>query len=237
MANVPLWKGGTPEINFMHCMGHPTVFTPPFGLSNYDKTPPFDAHSDNAYGAAGYYTDGMPLIPQEDIMRWQRDNLAYFKPSVGDILRLMVIPCNHYLEHIRFDVNAEDTLMAGATVLMTCEEVTKQTDGSYLFNEKDWITAAATAQAKGNPIDLSTPSSTVVSLIKVTDGYAAPLYVQPTFAPDSVSGVTVRNQECGVVLGLRIVTMPSDADVTFDMMQNDVYLSAKFAEFDIAGMK
>ena len=72
MANISLYRGGTPVVKFMWCDKDHPVYTPPFRQRHEGttsnlfaderplaETPPYDSHADGAYNL-GNFVIGMP---------------------------------------------------------------------------------------------------------------------------------------------------------------------------------
>jgi len=242
MADIRLYKGGTPDISFMNCAGHEVTSRPPFGYLNKKKTPPFDAHYDGAYSVANFAA-GFPFIPSE--IPYQRDNITKVQPeglAVGDILQMIVVPCNHYVRSVRFDIGQPDALLAGCTVELVAQSVewdptANSNRGGFVLTELSDISDAAAAQGVSAPIDVSEPFSVVVWLDKVVNGYAQPLYAVPIFTTtgSGVDAVTIRHQSGGIILGVKIVSLPTDADYGVHMARNDWWLTSRIEGFESPG--
>ena len=76
MANISLYRGGTPVVKFMWCDKDHPVYTPPFRQRHEGttsnlfaderplaETPPYDSHADGAYNL-GNFVIGMPFAPR-----------------------------------------------------------------------------------------------------------------------------------------------------------------------------
>lgn len=244
-TDVRLFKGGTPDISFMNCEGHPVTSRPPFGNINEVGTPPFDAHYDGAYNL-GDFCAGFPFQPK--IMQYQHDNITSAIPrgtetlAVDDFLQMIVVPCNHYVESLRFDVGQPDANLAGATVQLTAQSVVwdptaNNNTGAYIWTEIPYVTDAATAQGKDDPIDVSMPMSVTIWLGKVTAGYIEYLYAEPIFTETGTgpSLVRTRHQEGGIILGVKILSLPTEPGVTFQGALNDWYLTCRMRCFESPG--
>lgn len=250
MAELNLFAGGTPLFQAVHCgcceAGGGTLtnqWTAPFGYKNNKGTPPLDAHYDEAYGSgAGDFAMGMPLNPS--LMEWQYENLKCFDPAVGDFIRLINNPCNHWVSVLRFDVNGADPLMAGAAVTFGMQQVDPvfgDADDPHRVTSYNWaapspdpVATAAAAQDVSDPIPLDLPSSTILFLEHVNEeGYLVPLYYPPVFT-ESTAGtrtIRVRHQGGGFSLGLTISSLPTDTSVKLCDMINDHYFMLKAHTF------
>lgn len=222
MANARLYHGGTGIANFHQCSGTPQFSGAPYGERRLPRTPHFDAHADGAMHSP-LDVISLPVRPAD--LEVQRNNLRAANLRVGDGIQMVYLPVNHILDYIRFDVSDSDPIMAGATATI-CGwlEEWDDTAKEFTITEMPEIADAATAQGI-TAIDLSVPSSTVVSMMKVDAGYVSGLYLPPTIiSTTDAQGQTVYewHQSAAVHLGLKIVTLPTNkngAPVTFDMMR------------------
>jgi hypothetical protein len=247
--DAQIYKAGTPVTRYGFDAGDPTLYTPPFGRYKFSETsPPFNAHFNGAAGSVDYPA-GCPLKPRE--LQWQRDNLRYAELDVGDIVQMIVVPTNHWITMVRFDVNNHDATMAGVTVSMTGQLV--QVDPTDPYNkflapvELSIFADAATAQGVA-PIPLDTPSSTILWLNTMdsasvtgdipagTDsgggtlangaatGFSHPLYVAPEFHPDA-NGDLHRHETGALILGIKIVALPTG--IKIENALYDFYLTSR----------
>lgn len=235
MADVKLFRGGTPDVKFMYCEGDPVISGPPFGQIGFKHTPPYNAAVDGVYTHKDH-TIGMPVIPFD--FEWQRNNIKAANPQVGDFIQLILVPVNHYVDAVRFDVNAPDPGLAGATVAISAQKVEwDPATRAFVWAEITDVADAATAQSKDTPIALDVPSSTTIFLSETSTGYAVPLYVEPLIV---VSGTApnlnyVRHESGGIMLGLKILSLPAPsvtAHTSLEQAINDMYMSAKIHGFD-----
>jgi hypothetical protein len=251
MADAQIYKAGSPVISYGQGLGHPTHYTPPYGIPPRRgmSIPPFNAHFSGSAGSEDYPA-GCALRP--GFLDWQRYNLLANEPEVGDIIQMIVVPTNYYIHCVRFDVNSIDTRLAGMTGIVTGQRVSvdPSNPSRYTVTEIPDITDAATAQGITS-IDLDTPSSTMVWLDKVTNvsgtisgnapngggaitggvidagasGYVIPLYVEPEFVPDA-NGDLVRYETGALILGLKLLTPASPAFPIWDTT-SDFYLTTR----------
>ena len=113
--NASLFKGGTPRIRYMWCEDDRAEFMPPFSAPNMDRTPPYDAHVDGAYGSGrNYFTLGMPFRPNLVGMEWQRKAIRNAHLQVDDIIRLIVVPEDHFVTALNFKIVETDARIAGS---------------------------------------------------------------------------------------------------------------------------
>lgn len=220
MSDVSIYKGGLPVINYMWCEGDYPQYTPPFYGINQLGTPPYDSHACGTYNL-GYFTLGMPIRPA--LMSYQRNAMVAGSLEVGDIIRCIVIPVDHYVTYLNFKIVEEDTRLAGASVELTAQTVIKNAKDEYVFTEVDNIEKAAIAQGYATPISLATKSNTMISLLNVvTSGTPAVSYVRPLYAtPDTV-----------IIIGIKIASLPTAAAVKIEDALNGWYLSVKTECFE-----
>lgn len=224
MSDASIFKGGRPVLNYMFCEGDYPQYTPPFENPNNFGTPPYDAHACGAY-TSGYFTQGMPIRPA--IMKYQFNAMAAADLKVGDIIRCIVVPADHYIRQINFKSLDADALVAGATVALTAQLVTKTAESTFTFTEVDDIEDALASQSLSAAVALDKPFNIVLSLEKsvgvavgdppTTTLYNKPLYVEPNTA---------------LVLGVRIVSLPTDPAFKIEQSTSGWYMSAKYEGFE-----
>jgi hypothetical protein len=250
MGDAQVYKAGSPVIKYGRGADDPTLYTPPYGRHKIsDTSPPFNAHVNGSSGQFTYSL-GCPLKPHE--LEWQRTNLRTANLGVGDTIQMLVIPVNHWIEMMRFDVNNPDPGLAGATVTLTGQRVRVDPGDpyrSYLVTPEPVITAALAAQSAG-PIPLDVPSSVILWLNRLVnaavtgtippgtdsgggaltggaaDGFVQPLYVEPEFYPNA-AGTIQRFETGGLILGIQISTMPTDPNVRIEHALYDFYMTAR----------
>lgn len=229
--NASLFKGGTPRIRYMWCEDDRAEFMPPFSAPNMDRTPPYDAHVDGAYGSGrNYFTLGMPFRPNMVGMEWQRKAIRNAHLQVDDIIRLIVVPEDHFVTALNFKIVDTDARIAGATVALTAEAITFNAAGEPVYTEINDVEDAVAAQAVASPIPVDKPYNAFVSLVKEVGGYSVPLYSNPTLPAATNGGAPVQGRS--IALGLKVVSLPTDNKVTLDMALNGWYLVAKVQGFD-----
>ena len=261
MAHAQIFKGGTPDIRYGRGEGDPTLYGPPFGrdsfgpFSNgpYMNQPPFDAHINGAAGRVSYAL-GCELAPSR--IGWQLDNLKAAKPTVDEAIDMILVPVNHYIEYLRFDVIGYDPRMAGATVTFTGARYTVNPAdfNDFIRTEDPFFVNAATAQGI-TAIPLDDPSSTFISVMTLqnadiqgtapggggaititsADGYVLPYYVPPEFT-GATAAERRRHQTGGLLLGIKILTEPSDTNVRVWDCRHDFYLTTRASGFESPAM-
>lgn len=234
MADVVLYKGGTPEVKYMWCENDYAQFNPPFGRPNLKESPPYDSHMDGAYGSGlAYFTMGMPVRPNNGLtggMLWQKKALADKDPQVDDFIDLLVIPQNHYVTSLNFKIMESDAHMAGASVTLSARELKSDGKGGFTLTEISDVEDALTAQSVTTPIPIDKPCNVYVSLVKTDTGYAVPLYANPTIPAADDSSVPTYGRD--IIIGVKVVALPTDSRFKLHNMLNGWYLSAKVAGFE-----
>lgn len=232
MADVNVYIGGTPDIRFPYC-DRQRLFQPPHGLKNASEIedaypdgvlyPPFNAHCDGAY-AVGYFTLGMSIsFNGESIDPVRGKVIRDANVGVGDIMRMIVIPADHFCPFVNFKIENDDPRMAGATVGLTVERISyNATTNAWEYEELTDIEDAMTAQGVSNIISTATTSSTFVSTLNVESGYAVPLY----------SGGTSGWKDSTLVLGVKLLSVPTNTAFAFTDALNGWYMSAKVHGFE-----
>ena len=240
MADIQLYKAGVFVPNYMWKKGDHPRTGPPFAPSAFgERIPPYNAQFDGNFNVKDY-TAGFPLIPADN--EAQRNALKTANPQVGDILQLILVPTNHYVDFLRFDVHLADIAnttstppypgMTGAAVALTAQRVEyNPTTQEYEFTEIPDVTDALAAQGLPATIPLDMPSTVMVSLLRVEAGYVQPLYAPPILRTIAGPPVTYfRDETGGIMLGLKITALP--ADVHLELALNDYYLAARVRAFD-----
>lgn len=233
MADVKLFKGGTPEVNYMWCEKDYAQFNPPFGRPNLKESPPYDSHMDGAYGSGlAYFTMGAPVRPNRGSyggMLWQKKALADKNPQVDDFIDLLIVPQNHFVTALNFKIMESDAHMAGASVALTARALTYQADGTYTLEEISDVEDATAAQSVGS-IAIDKPCNVFVSLMKVDGDYMVPLYANPTVPGAEEDDAPTFGRD--LILGVKVVALPTDNKYQLQHMLNGWYLSAKVAGFE-----
>jgi hypothetical protein len=195
--------------------------------------PPFHT----AYnGAAGHFDYPAWCVLSPRFSNYQYNNLKYANVVEDSIIEMILIPINYYIGPIRFDVNRYDASMAGATVEITGVRYrvdSTNPTGNWIATEDTFFHTAHVNQAIA-PIPLDVPSSTVLytgmaTSVVAADGvalgaqYFKPYYVEPEFVG---TGADKARYETGaLLLGLKIIDMPTNTDVKIEDALGDFYLS------------
>lgn len=230
--NIPLFRGGIPVVRFMWCKENYPQFEPGFTAPHIEKSPPYDAHVDGIY-RSGYFTLGMPFRPHDAGMTWQEKALTQRKLEPDDIIQMIGIPEDHFVTDINFKIIESDPALAGATVALTAQVIGVDDEGNFTYQEITDVEDAVAAQGQPTTIAVDQPVNLYVSLRKVTDGYVTPLYAKPSLPAGLGGNQAVVGQP--LMLGLKIVSLPTDQNVTLDMAQNGWYMSVKIQGFESPG--
>lgn len=254
MSTAQVYKGGSPVVAYGQGAGDPILSGPPFGLNSLVRMrkdqahPPFNATFNGAAGQFDYPA-GCPLNPRG--MRWQRNNLKHANVGAGDIIEMIVVPTNHYVQYVRFDVVMPDARLAGATVEVTGNRYLVDTaDVSKFTVAEDPAFHNSQTDHGIPPIPLDVPSSSVFSMVGTSPvsatvdttasnaatpvtstgtQYSFPYYVAPQFI--TVDGVLERFEAGALLLGIKILTVPTDTDVHIWDALHDFYLTTRVTGF------
>lgn len=114
MANVNLYRGGTPAFKPMFCSGEYPEWTPPFDTYHKEDTPPYDSHAEAALGQ-GYLNLCFPLVPRlGETMghHWMQTALKGLE-KVNDIIWLNWVPLRSYVLSQHIEVSRVDSQLEG----------------------------------------------------------------------------------------------------------------------------
>lgn len=246
MANISLYRGGTPEVKFMWCDKDHPKYMPPFSQRHLgarsdlfgderplDETPPYDSHADGAYNL-GNFVIGLPIAPRNRGQIAQRKALQAQQLAVGDILQCIWLPEDHVATYLNLKSITNDANMAGATVALCVQNATPDANGVFSYVEDTDFAAAVTAQVGSNSFAVDKPFNAFVSLFKADDdGYVKPMYGTPALpvAHDATSS-TSPTFPTYKVFGLKILSLPTKAEVSFADMLNAIYMSLRMEAFE-----
>lgn len=250
MANVNLFRGGTPDYKPMFCKGEFAQWGPPFTAQHLDDTPPYDSQADAAQGQ-GYLTLQFPLIPNlwgNYAHHWMQTALKGIT-KVNDIMWLNWVPLRSFAIAQHIEVNKVDPILKGVTVKPVASRV------SWDFDAEDWkwVTnteyAAKVADAGVTEIALGEFSTTYqqyafINLMPAgaTRGTGENATTEPpipcTFGhnivrydEDGVPTGGLDNYYGGVVLGLQIVRGSEKAIAQLHKANFALYSSTKIVQF------
>lgn len=162
MANVSLFRGGTPDFKPMFCRGEYAKWGPPFSAIHLDDTPPYDSHADAAYGQ-GWLTLQFPLIPTlwgNYAHHWMQTALkGITKPN--DIMWLNWVPLRSFAVAQHIEVNKVDPVLTGVTVKPVAARVSWDWDNEQWKWDMNTEYAAKVADAGVSEIGLGEFSDTL----------------------------------------------------------------------------
>lgn len=151
MANVTMYRGGSPDFKPMFCRGDWAEYGPPISTPHYEDTPPYNSHADGVY-EQGYLNLAFPLNPnlqRNDAHKWMREALKNVS-AVGDIIRLNWIPLRTIGVFQHFEVTRGDELIDGVYVKPVAErchwDIAKK---EWVYEENADYAAAVTASGVG----------------------------------------------------------------------------------------
>lgn len=242
MANINLYRGGTPVVRFMWNDTDYPQYQPPFSQTHMgtqsplfvdeqplEETPPYDSHADGAYNA-GNFVLGMPIAPRVRGNIAQRKALQANAIAVGDILQCMWLPEDHIATYVNLKSITLDSNMAGATIALCVQNAVPDANGEFTYTEDTDFADAVTAQVGTNSFNVAEPFNAFVSLFKADGDYSVPMYSTPALpAKDSSSSVTYPVYK---VFGVKVLSLPTDTTVTFADMMKAIYLSVRMEAFE-----
>lgn len=114
MANVLIYRGGSPDFKGVMCDNQFAEYRAPYSAPHLAATPPFDSHADAAYGQ-GYLNLNFPLVPNlndTSAHRWMQPALKGIK-DVDDIIFTNWVPTFSYMDALHIVVTATDPTLDG----------------------------------------------------------------------------------------------------------------------------
>jgi hypothetical protein len=185
-------------------------------------------------------------------MEWQYHNLKYADITTNDVLQMVPIPANYWIDYVRFDVCRHDPSLAGMTAEISAMRWSvdpANPANNWVSAEDPFFHAAAGAQGIA-PIPLDTPSCTILSLVTIAnvaidatapggggavtvnsvDGFVKPYHVMPEFITDTtVTPPRVTRYETGsLILGIKLL---SAGTVKLWEARHDFYLTTRIYGF------
>ena len=248
MANISLYRGGTPEVKYIWSAADHPEYRPPFSQRHLgaqsdlfaderplEETPPYDSHADGAYNI-GNFVIGLPVAPRTRGQAAQRKALQAQPLEVGDILQCIWLPEDHIATYLNLKSITNDENMAGATVALVVQNATPDKNGEFHYVEDTDFADAVTTQVGSNSFAIDKPFNAFVSLFKavgVDKEYAVPMYGKPALpvahdAPDS----TLPTYPTYKIFGLKILSLPTKSEVTFADMLSAIYMSLRMEAFE-----
>ena len=245
MANISLYRGGTPEVKYIWSAADHPEYRPPFSQRHLgaqsdlfaderplEETPPYDSHADGAYNM-GNFVIGLPVAPRTRGQVAQRKALQAQPLEVGDILQCIWLPEDHIATYLNLKSITNDANMAGATVALVAQNATPDKNGEFHYVEDTDFADAVTTQVDSNSFAVDKPFNAFVSLFKTNGDYAVPMYSKPALpvahdAPDS----TLPTYPTYKIFGLKILSLPTKSEVAFADMLSAIYMSLRMEAFE-----
>lgn len=245
MANISLYRGGTPEVKYIWSAADHPEYRPPFSQRHLgaqsdlfaderplEETPPYDSHADGAYNM-GNFVIGLPVAPRTRGQAAQRKALQAQPLEVGDILQCIWLPEDHIATYLNLKSITNDANMAGATVALVVQNATPDKNGEFHYVEDTDFADAVTTQVGSNSFAVDKPFNAFVSLFKTNGDYAVPMYSKPALpvahnAPDG----TLPTYPTYKIFGLKILSLPTESKVTFADMLSAIYMSLRMEAFE-----
>lgn len=245
MANISLYRGGTPEVKYIWSAADHPEYRPPFSQRHLgaqsdlfaderplEETPPYDSHADGAYNI-GNFVIGLPVAPRTRGQVAQRKALQAQPLEVGDILQCIWLPEDHIATYLNLKSITNDANMAGATVALVVQNATPDKNGEFHYAEDTDFADAVTTQVGSNSFAVDKPFNAFVSLFKTNGDYAVPMYSKPALpvAHDASDG-TLPTYPTYKIFGLKILSLPTKSEVTFADMLSAIYMSLRMEAFE-----
>lgn len=245
MANISLYRGGTPEVKYIWSAADHPEYRPPFSQRHLgaqsdlfaderplEETPPYDSHADGAYNM-GNFVIGLPVAPRTRGQVAQRKALQAQPLEVGDILQCIWLPEDHIATYLNLKSITNDANMAGATVALVVQNATPDKNGEFHYAEDTDFADAVTTQVGSNSFAVDKPFNAFVSLFKTNGDYAVPMYSKPALpvAHDASDG-TLPTYPTYKIFGLKILSLPTKSEVTFADMLSAIYMSLRMEAFE-----
>ena len=244
MANISLYRGGTPVVKYMWTDKDHPQYTPPFSQDHLGstselfaderplaETPPYDSHADGAYNL-GNFVIGLPIAPRNRGQIAQRKALQAQQLAVGDILQCIWLPEDHIATYLNLKSITEDVNVAGATVALCVQNAVPDANGDFSYTEDTDFAAAVTAQVGSNSFAIDKPFNAFVSLFTVNGDYAIPMYSSPYLPKAKSDTSSTTTYPVYKVFGLKILSLPTDSTVTFADMLSAIYMSVRMEAFE-----
>ena len=245
MANISLYRGGTPEVKYIWSAADHPEYRPPFSQRHLgaqsdlfaderplEETPPYDSHADGAYNM-GNFVIGLPVAPRTRGQAAQRKALQAQPLEVGDILQCIWLPEDHIATYLNLKSITNDANMAGATVALVVQNATPDKNGEFHYVEDTDFADAVTTQVGSNSFAVDKPFNAFVSLFKTNGDYAVPMYGKPALpVAHDVPGGTAPTYPTYKIFGLKILSLPTKSEVTFADMLSAIYMSLRMEAFE-----
>jgi hypothetical protein len=240
MAEIFMFRGGTPDFKAYHCEGDYARYMEPVDGPRMDATPPFNSHACGAFGQ-GWLNLHYPLVPNlfdTDAHKFMQDMLKEVK-GVGDLLLTNWVPTRSYVDSIYFEVTKTDSLLDGVYITPVAVR------GAWDFTENktkytEIAEHAAELQAAGiTQFPLGTPKEgdVIYGMAKLNSDFTK---LPPTFGHNIAKRDANTEQPTGpydpafgtVFLAYKITAGSTEAIKNIWKSNIEVYMSAKLVAFD-----
>ena len=117
MANISLFRGGTPVFRPAFCCGDYAEFMPPVDTPHFPGTPPYDSHADGAR-EQGFLNLSFPFVPNlldTTAHRWMIPPLQKLS-AVGDVIQLAWVPMRGFVDSLHIELTRYDKNLDGVYV-------------------------------------------------------------------------------------------------------------------------
>lgn len=237
MANVNIFRGGTPDFKGYFCDGQYAEFNPPVDAPNMPGTPPWDSHADAAYGQ-GYLNLHFPLVPNLADTRahaWMQTALQKLN-AVGDTIFTNWVPLWSFLDSYCLVVKTTDKILDGVYIKPVASRV------AWNFTTQQWSWTPVTAfsdvfdGSNLTQFPLGSPQSGdhLYGVLRFGDAAISATFGHPLVTRDSTGKATgpLDAYFGAVVLGLQVVAGTSAKIANIWRSNIAVYTSAKLIAFE-----
>lgn len=239
MADITIFRGGTPDFKPMFCAGEYAQFTPPFSSPHFKDTPPYNSHADAAHGQ-GYLNLHFPLNPNLQgnyAHRWQQLALKGLK-DVGDNIWIAWVPLRSFVVMQHIECVRGDEMLDGVYIKPVAKRVFWDFASEQWVEKENTEYAAAVGEAGVTQFPLGKFKDTdkLYGLINLTPkpgemactfGHNIPKFNdknEPVEGLDEYYG--------GVVLGYQIIEGAASKIAELWRGNYAVYMSAKLLAFE-----
>lgn len=240
MANVELYRGGTPDFKPMFCRGEFAQWKPPFTATHLEDTPPFDSHADAAYGQ-GWLMLQFPLVPNlwgNYAHHWMQTALKGVTKA-NDVMWLNWVPMRSFALAQYIEVNKVDPALKGVTVKPVAARC------AWDWDAENWkwtmnadyaakVTAAGVTEIGLGEFDDSLQRYAFIDLMPDADKPVPCTFGHNIvkFDADGKPEGGLDDYYGGVVLGLQIVRGDAEKIALLPTANFALYMSTKICAFE-----
>ena len=250
MANIVLYRGGTPVFRPAFCCGDYAQFMPPFDTPHFPGTPPYDSHADGAR-EQGFLNLSFPFGPNlldTTAHRWMIPPLEKLS-AVGDIIQWAWVPLRGYIDSLHMELTRYDTNLDGVYV----QPVAQRAKWNFTTNEWEYTESTAFANdiaqyANTTKLCLGTPAEASGSGDDATPADSPYLFARfpqtGTDLPSTFGHNLVKRDASGkptgglddyfgaIVLGLKITAGAPAKIKAIAQGKFELWMCAKFLAFE-----